>query len=194
VSQQNKIEMLLSARMNEIPLDFLYSDKNGVTCFDTAAQKAEAQFARLCLDCLLDDLNSEYDQKSSNLTKRVRQLQANNNQLKIENEELTKRDTELKKKWLRKFKDRENEIKEENRKHKIEVEKLKEQIDEDKKKNSRGWSDKKVTELEDVVKKLMIEKQDLKIELEQTQERLVCSTKGGTVKSELTSRVSILCS
>jgi len=190
VSQQNKIEMLLSARMNEIPLDFLYSDKNGVTCFDTAAQKAEAQFARLCLDCLLDDLNSDYEQKSSNVTKRVRQLQANNNQLKIENEELAKRDTELKKKWLRKFKDRENEIKEENRKHKIEVEKLKEQIDEDKKKNSRGWSDKKVTELEDVVKKLMIEKQDLKIELEQTQERLVCSTKGAeTAKKQAQARI-----
>ena len=157
--------MLLSARMNEIPLDFLYSDKHGVNCFDTAAQKAEARFARLCLDCLLDDLNSEYELKSSNITKRVRQLQANNNQLKIENEELTKRDTELKKKWLRKFKDRENEIKEENRKRKIEVEKLKKQIDEDRMKNSLGWSNKKVTELEDMVKKLMIEKQDLKIEL-----------------------------
>ena len=192
MSEQNKIEMLLSARMNEILLDFLYSDKNGVTCFDIAAQKAEARFARLCLDCLLDDLDSEHDQKSSNLTKRVRQLQANNNQLKIENEELTKRDTELKKKWLRKFKDRENEIKEENRKREIQVQKLREQIDEDKKKNSRGGSDKKVTELEDMVRKLMIEKQDLKIELEQTQERLVCSTKGG--KSECTSLDFILLS
>ncbi|CBY08824.1 unnamed protein product [Oikopleura dioica] len=79
------------------------------------------------------------------------------------------------------------EIKEENRKHKIEVQKLKEQIE---KKNSQGPYNEKVTELEDMVTKLEIEKQDMKKELEQVQECLKNTTKEAkTMKKQAQGRI-----
>lgn len=176
MAETNKIEMVATARMNSIPLDFLFSDNKGVNCLEIAAQRAESRFSSRCVMYLMQDIEKAQKQKQSNVMSRMRELQANNNELNMMNEELTKRDTELKKKWLRKFKDRENEIKEENRKHKIEVQKLKEQIE---KKNSQGPYNEKVTELEDMVTKLEIEKQDMKKELEQVQECLKNTTKEG---------------
>ncbi|CBY39921.1 unnamed protein product [Oikopleura dioica] len=179
--------MVATARMNSIPLDFLFSDNKGVNCLEIAAQRAESRFSSRCVMYLMQDIEKAQKQKQSNVMSRMRELQANNNELNMMNEELTKRDTELKKKWLRKFKDRENEIKEENRKHKIEVQKLKEQIE---KKNSQGPYNEKVTELEDMVTKLEIEKQDMKKELEQVQECLKNTTKEAkTMKKQAQGRI-----
>ena len=179
VSEQNKIEMLAPARMNEIPLDFLFRDQKGMNCLEIATKRAEPEFASRIVKYLLQDLEKVHNQKNSNLKIQMREYQANNNELKMMNEELRKRGTELQKKWQRKFKDRENEVKEDNRKHKIEAQKLKVTLMRKIHTNGRRYSNEKVAELEDLIKNLQNEKQNLKKEVEQVQERLVSSENGG---------------
>lgn len=179
MSEQNKIEMLTPARMNEIPLDFLFRDQKGMNCLEIATKRAEPEFASRILKYLLQDLEKVHEQKNSNLNIQMREFLANNNELKMMNEELKKRGTELQKKWLRKFKDRDNEIKEENRKHKIEVQKLKMTLMRKIHTNGQRCSNEKVADLEDLIKNLQNENQGLKKEVGKIQERLVSSKQGG---------------
>lgn len=179
MSEQNKIEMLTPARMNEIPLDFLFRDQKGMNCLEIATKRGEPEFAARILKYLLQDLEKVDKQKNSNLNSQMREFLASNNELKMMNEELRIRGTELQKKWLRKFKDRENEIKEDNRKHKIEVQKLKVTLMRKIHTNGQRWSNEKVAELEDLIKNLQNENQGLKKDVGKIQERLVSSKKGG---------------
>ena len=171
--------MLTPARMNEIPLDFLFRDQKGMNCLEIATKRGEPEFAARILKYLLQDLEKVDKQKNSNLNSQMREFLASNNELKMMNEELRIRGTELQKKWLRKFKDRENEIKEDNRKHKVEVQKLKVTLMRKIHTNDQRCSNGKVAELEDLIKNLQNENQGLKKDVGKIQERLVSSKKGG---------------